>query len=256
MKSDQPEGRRRGIQSVEIGLRILKSLAGLGMASPLGAIAQACDMPTPQVHRYLQSLIAEGMVQQLADSGRYDLGPAALSLGLSTLARVDAFKLADAALGDFSQRTGLTIQMAALGPQGPTIVRWIMGRPPVMTSFNVGTVLPLLGSATGRIFFAFMPAAETEALIAQDLATGHFDALDLTALKAQICRQGYAHVDGNMVPGLQATAYPIFDLQGRIPLTVTVLQAFRGKRKTHCAIDELGDLCGRLSRELGWTPQA
>ncbi|WP_260928547.1 IclR family transcriptional regulator [Novosphingobium sp. 9] len=247
------EPRRRGIQSVEIGLRILKVLAGLGSATPLGVLAQACDMPAPQVHRYLQSLIAEGMVQQLPDSGRYDLGPAGLSLGLTTLARLDAYRLADAAIGEFSQRTGMTVQMAALGPLGPTIVRWIMGRPPVMTSFHVGTVLPLLGSATGHVFLAYMPEAETAAMLALELEKLEGDRPDVAALCDKVRERGFGYVDGNMVPGLRATAYPIFDLQGRIPLTATVLQPDRGgHRKASMGIAELGDLCRDLSRQLGW----
>lgn len=252
------ESRRRGIQSVEIGLRVLKGLARLGEAAPLGVIAQTCDMPPPQVHRYLQSLIAEGMVQQLVGSGRYDLGPAALSLGLATLARVDAFQIADAAIGDFSRRTGLTVQIAALGPLGPTIVRWIMGRPPVMTSFTVGTVLPLLTSATGQVFLAFMPEAETAVLLSREVGEDDAGPEKVAAIRQTVRAQRSAHVRGNMVPGLRATAYPIFDLQGRVALTATVLLSDgqgRPSKGVTDAVEELGTLCEGVSRQLGWTEQ-
>src|SRR6218665_1252269 len=135
--------RRRGIQSVEIGLGVLEALAALGEASTLGAIAQASGLSGPQTHRYLASLTAAGMTQQDRTTGRYDLGPAALKLGLSALSRTDAFRVADTAIEAFVRETGRTVQVAALGPQGPTVVRWHMGRPAVMTSFGVGAVLPL-----------------------------------------------------------------------------------------------------------------
>ncbi|ARU15020.1 IclR family transcriptional regulator [Croceicoccus marinus] len=248
------EGRRRGIQSVEIGLRILKTMAGLGTSAPLGAIAQACGMASPQVHRYLQSLLVEGMAQQDPKSGRYDLGPAALSLGLATLARADAFKMADEAVREFSRETGLTVQMAALGPLGPTIVRWIMGRPPVLTSFNVGTVLPLTGSATGQVFLAFMPEEETEGLLKQEKREASLDDASISGIRTAVRSRGFGCVEGDMVPGLRATAYPIFDLQGRIPLTATVLQPSRPT--LHGILDgvpEMAELCLALSRELGWS---
>jgi DNA-binding IclR family transcriptional regulator len=116
--------RRRGIQSVEVGLGILEALAGLGQASTLSAVAQASGMTLPQVHRHLQSLIIAGMDHQDPATGRYDLGPKALKLGMAALSRIDAFRLVGAAIGDFTQRTGQAAQIAALGP---TIVRWNMG---------------------------------------------------------------------------------------------------------------------------------
>lgn len=253
--SDQSSGetRRRGIQSVEIGLRVLEALAVLGGPAPLSAIAQATDMPPPQAHRYLQSLIAAGMAQQHADSGRYDLGPAALKLGLSALARVDAFQIADTAITDFVRRTNLTVQLAALGPLGPTIVRWLMGRPPVMTSFNVGSVLPLLTSATGQVFFSFMPDAETGHLVARELAEGPVSRSDADSLRAKVRADGFAYVDGMMVPGLRATAFPIFDLQGRVALTATALQPdLSHSRRQDGTKAELATLCRDISRQLGW----
>jgi DNA-binding IclR family transcriptional regulator len=245
--------RRRGIQSVEIGLGILEALAGLGQASTLSAIAQASGMAPPQVHRYLQSLIIAGMAHQDPATGRYDLGPKALKLGMAALSRIDAFRLVDAAIGDFTQRTGQTVQIAALGPLGPTIVRWNMGRPAVMTSFNVGSVLPLLYSATGQAFLAFTPPIETEHLLERELETGPMARAQAEALRKAVRERGYAHVEGTMVPGLRATAYPIFDLQGRAVLTATALlpEAFADDRH-QVALSELQGLCREVSAQLGW----
>lgn len=245
--------RRRGIQSVEIGLGILEALAGLGQASTLSAVAQAAGMAAPQVHRYLQSLIIAGMAYQDPATGRYDLGPKALKLGMAALSRIDAFRLVDAAIIDFTQRTGQTVQIAALGPLGPTIVRWHMGRPAVMTSFNVGSVLPLLYSATGQAFLAFTPPIETEHLLERELRTGPMRRAQAEALRQAVRARGHAHVEGTMVPGLRATAFPIFDLQGRAVLTATALlpDAFaHGSREESLA--DLDDLCREISAQLGW----
>ncbi|MGE0774127.1 MAG: helix-turn-helix domain-containing protein, partial [Sphingomonadaceae bacterium] len=112
--------RRKGIQSVEVGLRVLEALASLDEASTLKAVAQASGVSGSQAHRYLSSLIATGMAQQDPASGRYDLGPAALKLVLGALSRIDAFKITDSAISEFVHRAGWTVQIAALGPLGPT----------------------------------------------------------------------------------------------------------------------------------------
>ncbi|MDB5437772.1 MAG: hypothetical protein JWM33_199 [Caulobacteraceae bacterium] len=245
--------RRRGIQSVEIGLRVLQALAGLDQAASLGAVAQASGVSASQAHRYLVSLMAAGMAQQDPASGRYDLGPAALQLGLGALARTDAFKIADKAIADFVLRTGWTVQIAAYGPQGPTIVRWLMGRPAVMTSFTVGSVLPLLFSATGQIFTAFLPASETAALIEREQAQGQITDAEIEALRLRVRAAGNAAVDGTMVPGLRAFAYPIFDIQGRPILSATALGPDAVSRSgDDAALAELARVCGEISRQLGW----
>lgn len=77
--------RRHGIQSVGIGLRVLDVLAAQDGAQPLGVIAAAADLSSSQAHRYLASLVTAGMARQDPASGRYDLGPAALRLGLGAL---------------------------------------------------------------------------------------------------------------------------------------------------------------------------
>lgn len=245
--------RRRGIQSVEIGLRVLQALARLDQAASLSAIAQASGVSASQAHRYLVSLTAAGMAQQDAASGRYDLGPAALQLGLGALARIDAFKVTDKAIADFVQASGWTVQIAAFGPQGPTIVRWHMGRPAVMTSFTVGSVLPMLFSATGQVFTAYLPPAETALLIERDQAQGQVTYPDVQELRQRVRAARGATAEGTMVPGLRAFAFPIFDIQGRPILSATALRPDAFSREDDAGVlAELARVCGEISRQLGW----
>ncbi|MET0363778.1 MAG: IclR family transcriptional regulator [Sphingobium sp.] len=249
--------RRRGIQSVEIGLRVLDALVGLGKASPLSAIAQASDMSASQAHRYLASLIVAGMAQQDAASGRYDVGPAALRLGLGALARIDAFQITDAAITAYSQRTGRTVQIAALGPLGPTIIRWSGGRPPVITSFNIGSVLPLLSSATGQVFLSYASANEIAPLVEAELASTGQSPDVVEAIRKRVLTDGMARVEGTMIPGLRAAAFPIFDLQGNAILSATALApggtTLRDEKKTTA---ELGEVCRQISLQLGYSGKA
>jgi DNA-binding IclR family transcriptional regulator len=250
----EPTTRRRGIQSVEIGLNVLQAVSSLGRPSTLSAISQACDMAPPQVHRYLQSLIASGMARQDQGSGRYDLGPGAIKLGLAALARTDAFKLVDGLVSDFVMRTGETVQITAFGPLGPTIVRWYAGNPGVATSLAVGSLLSVLRSATGRIFLAFLPALETKALVAKEARRSPIAKPELDALVRQIRSEGRAHVRGSIIPGLNATAFPIFDLQGRAALAATLLwPALLEDPQHEQAVDELGAICRTISSGLGWS---
>jgi DNA-binding IclR family transcriptional regulator len=252
--ADEEEGgsRRRGIQSIEIGMRILEALASSATASPLSAVAHVVGMPAPQVHRYLQSLISSGMARQDAASGRYDLGPAALRLGLVALSRTDVFRIVDRVVSDFVERSGQTVQISALGPTGPTIVRIYNGRPALLTTLHVGAVLPLLSSATGRVFLAFVPASEVAALVDHEVQQEPGLGASMARLCEEVRAHGRAVESGTVIPGLHATSYPIFDLQGRALLVATALSLEKSAGSDADTVKELGELCRQISAELGW----
>lgn len=244
--------KRAGIQSVEIGMHVLDTLATLGGPRPLATIVKGCGLSPSQTHRYLASLIEAAMVKQDAN-GDYDLGPAALRLGLSALARIDIFRIADEQLAAFSKETGATILLAALGPGGPIIVRWHVGRPPIATSLGLGSVLSILHSATGQIFLAYRPERELEALIAAEIAQSPAMSGDAVAkLKARVRRDGKAEVGGTLIPGLNARAYPIFDLQGHAILAATLVEAAgRGEQTVRQSGRSLRAVCNQISLAAG-----
>jgi DNA-binding IclR family transcriptional regulator len=246
--------RRQGIQSLEIGLKVLDTMVSLGEPSPLSVIAQEADLSASQAHRYLTSLINAGMAEQDRSSGRYRVGPAAIRLGLATLARTDPFAIADSLIGGFSRETGATIQIAALGPMGPTIVRWFAGCPPLATSLTVGSILPLLGSTTGHVFLAFTPAEEISLLVeAESRMRPDRPLVDLEALRERVRSDGYARLSGVFVPGLRATSIPIRDIQGRAALVATILTAEADSGALDLEIYKgLSALCSTISQSIGF----
>src|SRR5260221_13274921 len=60
----------------------------------LGEVARRTGTGGSTAHRYLQSLVKEGLAKQDPASGLYDLGSAALSIGIGALKRVDAVEIA------------------------------------------------------------------------------------------------------------------------------------------------------------------
>lgn len=248
---DTTPSRRKGVQSIEHGARILQSLAAAGGPATLGSIAQATGMPAPQVHRYLLSLINAGLARQEA-SGRYDLGRAALQLGLVALSRTDVFRLVDQIIGDFVERSGLAVQISALGPVGATIVRIYNGNPPLQTTLHVGSVLPLRTSATGQIFLAYSPLTEIADRAVGSPADEDGAGGTLAALRQSIRAKGKAVETGSVIPGLVATAFPIQDSQGRAVLVATALVTEEKSQSCRKSVGELADLCRRISVEMGW----
>jgi DNA-binding IclR family transcriptional regulator len=222
-----------GIQALDAALRVLAEMGRVKGPATLSDIARACDMPPSKVHRYLASFQQAGLVEQTERSGRYDLGRGAALLGLSAIARHDFVNRASDGLPDLSAETGMSALLSVLGNEGATVIRWERAASPAVTSIGLGTTLPLLKSATGRVLLAWAPRAplqsllETEIRLAQRNPNMFPDITPTTqgidALNAETRAKGYSFVDGRFIPGLVAIAAPILDWQNEVQAVVTLV---------------------------------
>lgn len=223
------EDGKHGVQSLEVGLRLLRAMVQQGQrAMMLKDIAAAAGMPPPKAHRYLVSLIRAGLIEQDPVTSRYDLGPFALTLGLVAIDRLDRIRLGLAAIAELRDEINETTALAVWSEHGPVIVRWERPRRPVTVNVVTGTALDLLTSASGRVFAAWLPREMTAARIEQELAASQNPQLktwaDVEALFAMVRREGYAHVaDYHLVPGVEAIAAPVFNFKNEITLAMLVV---------------------------------
>ena len=240
-EDDSSDHLRAGIQSVEVGFELLKALSDAPGALMLRDLAANAGMSAAKAHRYLVSFQRMGLVVQDAVSTRYDLGPAALRLGLASLARIDAVKLARERIPALLAETGHTLAIAVWGNQGPTMVHWAEAPQSVPVTLRLGDVMPLLTSATGRCFAAFMPTEGRDgeripAMLREELArlkqlpqTG-LPLVDVPQTQAEVQallqetrRQGLGRVVHSLLPGVGGFCAPVFDAQGRLALGLVVL---------------------------------
>src|SRR3954451_16344397 len=103
---------RAGIQSVEVGFALLDVLSKAEGPLMLRDLAGAAGMSAAKAHRYLVSFQRLQLVVQDPASTRYDLGPAALKLGLASLSRLDAVKLARQRVAVLVEPIGHTLALA------------------------------------------------------------------------------------------------------------------------------------------------
>jgi DNA-binding IclR family transcriptional regulator len=229
-----PEGSAKGgIQALDAALILLRAFAIFPDAVSLTDLARAAGMPASKAHRYLASFIHAGLVVQRERSGRYDLGPGAAEIGLASLGRNDFVNRSADGLEQLSSATGLTALLTVWGNQGSTVVRWERTTSFTITSLGLGSTLPLLSSASGRVFLAFMPrrltAARLRLEVERALEAGiSWPDLDPTPesidrLIAQVKADGVAQVDGRFIPGLKAISAPVTNWQGEAEVAVTLI---------------------------------
>jgi DNA-binding IclR family transcriptional regulator len=259
----QPErARDRGsVQSVEVGMAVLAALADAGGEGTLGHIARSVEMPPAKAHRYLSSLIASGFVERVGEL--YALGPQALRVGLVALGRLDVVEAAASEMQRLRERIEASLLLAVWGTHGPTIVRWIDSARPVTVNVRVGSTMPVLRSATGLVFGAFMPDHVVAPLIAQELEERRRKGEEMPSPQqiaqrfARVRKDGLGFVAGEMLPGVLAAAAPVFDHARNLVAVITALgpAGFFDNTRDGRPAQELRRSAAALSAQFGYAAQ-
>lgn len=257
--NEELEG-KHGVQSLEVGMSILRVMAAGRQSMMLKDIAQAAGMPPSKAHRYLVSLIRTGLVEQDCMSSRYELGPFALNLGLVALDRIDRIRLGMQAISDLRDEAHESVALIVWSEGGPVVVRWERPHRTITVNVVTGVQLSLLRSAGGQVFAAWLPEAQTAGLIRAELASGKLPSrlktlADVQALLAGVRERGAAVLRSTeyYARGVEAAAVPVFNLKGDLSMAIAIV-GVEGVMDLSPESPTLAALCrtgAELSRRLG-----
>ncbi|MDQ0142321.1 IclR family transcriptional regulator [Cupriavidus necator] len=215
---------QRGIQSVEVGARLLAALAAARVPMPLAALAEAAQLGPAQAHAYLVSLARLGLIKRDHLSGRYEPGPLSLRLGLLHLEQDSAWRAALPRVDALAQALGFSVAISLAGPQGPTIVRYVPASAPLHVNLHVGTVMALAPTATGRVFCAFQPPAQWQPLWhAQQPDATEAELAAFSATLAEIRARGIERSIDAPSPAVSSLSVPVLDGAGALRLVLTLV---------------------------------
>jgi DNA-binding IclR family transcriptional regulator len=252
--ANSQRGPRRGIQSVEVGGRLLQALAHHGRPMALKDLAADAGMPAARAHPYLVSFGHIGLVEQERISGRYALGALALQLGLISLQQADPVRIAAPLLPQLAAHSGHTVALMVWGNRGPTVVLREPSPFAVHVDMRHGTVFSIAGTASGRLFAAHLPAdvvrpvyeaqrrqheaqrrqqqvqrRQAAAARTRDAGDTSTSAAVLPAWSAferelaDVRRHALGRAEGAVVAGISALSAPVFDQRGAMVLAITAI---------------------------------
>jgi DNA-binding IclR family transcriptional regulator len=244
---------RPGIQSVEIAARILAGMTNAQAPLPLKDIARLAGMHPGKVHRYLVSLTRSGLAVQEPASGHYSIGAQAIALGLAGLRSVSAVRCAAEYLPRLRDETGETAILSLWTSAGPIVVQIEESSRPVFMNIRVGSLLPILASATGRVFAAHLSRELTASLIEAEAKRGRSrsSAREVERVLAAVRADGVAKIEGLVVPS------QVLDHRGRIAAAIGILgqvQDLRGEAGVSAAVT-LARIAAEMSARMGFAAQ-
>lgn len=198
-----------GSQSLERGMRLLRTFLGGATHLTNAELAERCDLPRPTVSRLTRSLVDGGFLEFDAEQSVYRLAPVCLSLGASYRQGRTEFEAVMPLLRETAQRESVNVGLLVRdGVHMVYLASFREGRGPVRRVVNTGGRIPIENYASGHALIAAMPPAAQTRLLDQ-LANAYgkgWPALRnrIQQSIAQYQRLGYCTLDS--VPGLVALA--------------------------------------------------
>lgn len=216
---NQPETEAYQVPALDRALTILELLAQHPDGMRMREIAEKLDLPANSVFRITGTLEERGYLMRHGEDMRYRLTRKLLSLGYAAVGEdkliehsLDVMQL----LRDETQETVLVGVRADL--QG-VVLEQVAATQPVKFLVDPGTHFPLHTAAPGKVFVAFLPPAEREALIKRmKFARYNERTLDSRAkFEAEVenvLAAGYALDRAEQIEGLHCVGAPIFNHRG------------------------------------------
>lgn len=244
---------------MEIAASVLDALHRAQGPLGVSAIAQASGLAPARVHHYLVSLVKTGLVRRSGAPPRYSMGPFAIRLGLAAVDKLEVQHFSAPFLHQVSSRTHEASFFTVWSDPGPVIVRWEQGHRPLTVYARLGTVMPLLRSATGDVFCTW----GDEQLIADGLAKALLQyppsqrSSERAALRERVEHTLHSCCGmtcGALLHDVSAVAAPVFGEHGDLAGAITVLGLLRDFDATPEGFNArcVRSAAEELSRKLGY----
>jgi DNA-binding IclR family transcriptional regulator len=247
------EGTSKGIQSIEIGARLLDALIETRQPMRLKELSELSGLSASKARMYLVSLMRTGLIEQDGATGLYGPGPKALRLGMVALGQYELFSSARDLIHSLGRETAHPVLLSSWDGMSPVILASSESPDALPIAFRIGARTPLCTTATGVLFLAFLPHVLVERLIEKECPLELRDGIraDIERTKAD----GYRYFElvrlnrEIALTGYGAIAAPIFGRDGEVEFVVTMLVETGGKKsKPTKLIALLKERTGMLSQ--------
>jgi DNA-binding IclR family transcriptional regulator len=264
---------QRGIQSIEVGGQVLLALVHHGVPMALKDLAREAGMVPAKAHPYLVSFARIGLIEQDRLTGFYFLGPLALQLGLISLQQANPVQVATPLIAELAFATGHTVALAVWGTRGATIVRLEESPAAVHVNMRHGTVFSLANTASGRLYAAYLDPAIVKVRLEEERAQEKANRSSRASAASpgmpppaavpswaaferqlvEVRAHGLSRSVGEVLPGVNAMAAPVFDHSGAIVLAITAIgpAALFETRWDGALAKALRGCAGQVSQRLG-----
>jgi DNA-binding IclR family transcriptional regulator len=244
------------VQSVDRALAILEMLARAGEAG-VSEIAADLEVHKSTAFRLMAALERRGVVEQVAERGKYRLGVGILRLAAATTARLDLVQEARAIARRLAGTTRETVNLAVLSEGSALYLDQVAG-PSALQSHNwVGQHIPLHATSNGKVLLSGLDSPRLDEVLDRLPAYTDMTITRRSALRRElevVREQGYAAARDELEVGLTAVAAPIRNAHGDVIASLSVSgPSFRlDDGKLEEVVPPMVEAAEEISHRLGW----
>lgn len=247
------------LSSVAAAARILREFGKHSTQLGVSHLARRVGVGKSTAHRIVWTLVEEGLLEKVEETGLFRLTSTMRSLGASAETAQRLHEAATIPLDHLRTLTPGTLHVAIL--DGPDVLyidrREGPGTIPVFRA--IGARSAAHATSSGKVLLAYLPPDQRDRLLDSMRLTPKTprtitSRAELVAELATIRRQGFAENRGESQTGMCSIAAPVRDPLGRVVASVSVAQyaddVDAGLR--HLA-RHVVETAARISAGLGWT---
>lgn len=214
--------RRYQAPIVKKAFEILRLISRSREGLRLSDIAAALDISKSTVHGIAAALEEQGAVLRDAATKRYAIGLTLMELGKAAYERVDIKKAARPAMEALMEQCRESVFLGIRNGDHVTVIDIVESRKDFKISSPIGTALPILAGAVGKVFLSAMRPAEADAFLRSHPLTRFTEntIVDPEIYKREldlVRKQGYAFDDEAYIAGVRAVAVPLRSWDGLAP---------------------------------------
>lgn len=234
--------------------RAMQVLFFLAKATPVSieALSRGLGAPKSTMYRYVASLKAAGLVQELP-GGHYALGPRCVQLDASFQRTYEIVNPHREAMAQLAQETGETVALLVPLPFEAVCVAAVESEHSLRYTFHRGAVAPMLRGASAKVMLPYLPKDWVERLIEADTELTETQKRTLQTDIPKIRERGYAVSQGEVDAGVWAVGAPVFRPDGSLEGAIsTIAPDFRIRGKEHHVIQLTVATAKRMSDIYHW----
>ena len=251
---------RTGLSSVTNAIRLIKVFSDADYEIGISDLAHHLGVAKSTAHRLAAALVAEGMLEQNTQDGKYRLGLALFELGSLVRRKMDITAEAKPYLKALAETTGETLHLAVVDRQAVLYINIIESQRAIRMGYKLGTRAPLHCTAVGKALLAFQSQEVIEAAIAPGLPSHTAGTItDAQAFRLELATvraRGYAVEDEEIEAGLRGIAAAVRNYSGQVIAAIGIAgPAHRMTKKVLLSYaGNLLEATDAISQRLGYQP--
>ena len=238
-------------------VRLLKAFSEEQVEIGISDLAKRLGVAKSTVHRLAVTLVAEGMLEQNPDTGKYRLGIALFRLGSLVRQRMSVSNEARPLLRELREKINETVHLAVLDGNEIMYVYNFESTQAIRMRSDVGVRKPAYCTAEGQAILAFQPDDVVERVIQHGLLARTpqtvTDALALKRVLDGVRQRGCAIEDEESELGMRCIAAPLRNDTGEVVAAIGIAgPVSRLSKKTLASfIPHVVETAAAISARLG-----